>query len=133
MIQWNDNLKTGISTIDEQHQKLFETANKLEECKHTEEFFYEVVIALNQYISEHFKTEEEYMRLTEYPEYESHKNCHDSFASDLKNIIQTHSVESSIMDSRIELISFVEDWLANHYKNEDVKMAAHLNKKSFKP
>lgn len=131
-IVWNDNLKTGISSIDEQHQSLFETANRLEKSKDDESIFYRVLSDLQEYIFLHFKTEEEYMRYTGYLEYEEHKECHEKFANDLNKILRKNSQHSSIMESRQELIAFVEDWITNHYTNEDVKMAAYLNAQFFK-
>lgn len=130
-IEWNDNLKTGISTIDEQHYELFETINKLEKCKTSESIFYKVLSDLNRYISVHFVTEEDYMKHTGYPKYKQHKECHEKFSADLKKLLKVNSSKSSIMDSRIELIDFVENWLKNHYENEDVEMAAFLNNKSY--
>lgn len=130
VIIWNDNLKTGISSIDEQHQELFETINKLEKCKISESIFYKVLSDLNRYISVHFVTEEDYMKHTGYPNYKQHKECHEKFSTDFKKLLKENSSNSSIMESRIELIDFVENWLRNHYENEDVEMATYLNKKS---
>lgn len=74
-IVWNDNLKTGITVIDEQHQSLFELIGKLDLSKEEEEsLFYEILVDFQRYISVHFKTEEEYMKYTEYPAYQDHKN-----------------------------------------------------------
>lgn len=130
VIIWNDNLKTGILSIDEQHQELFETINKLEKCKTSESIFYKVLSDLNRYISVHFVTEEDYMKHTGYPKFKVHKECHEKFSADLKKLFKENSSKSSIMNSRIELIEFVENWLKNHYENEDVEMAAYLNKQS---
>lgn len=127
-IEWNDNLKTGISKIDEQHKALFETAIKLDKSKEDESLFYSVLSDLKEYIYLHFSTEEEYMRYTDYPDYESHKACHDDFAKNLSEILKINSLNGSIMDSRFEIIEFVENWMTNHYSNEDVKMAEHLKK-----
>lgn len=127
-IVWNDNLKTGISKIDEQHKALFETANKLEKSKEEEGLFYSVLSDLKEYIYLHFKTEEEYMRYTDYPEYEAHKACHDNFDKNLNDLLRKNSLNGSIMDSRMEIIEFVETWMTNHYTDEDVKMAEHLKK-----
>lgn len=130
VIIWNDNLKTGILSIDEQHQELFETINKLEKCKTSESMFYKVLSDLNRYISVHFVTEEDYMKHTGYPKFKEHKECHEKFSTDFKKLLKENSSNSSIMNSRIELIEFVENWLRNHYENEDVEMAAYLNKQS---
>lgn len=132
-IIWNDNLKTGISSIDEQHKSLFETANKLEKSKESEDIFSEVLIELQTYIANHFKTEEEYMRYTGYPCYDAHKKCHEDFAKTLSDILRGNSLQTSIMSSREGLVMFVENWIKNHYSDEDVKMAEYLNNQSYTP
>jgi len=125
---WNDNLKTGIAAIDEQHQLLFEIIGMLEESIEDKAQFYEVLIKLQNYMTEHFKTEEDYMKHTSYPEFGKHKACHEKFAEDYKKILHKSTESNNLMDLAPELISFAETWLTGHYENEDVKMAAHLNK-----
>lgn len=133
VIIWNDNLITGIPLIDEQHKALFKTIEKLDKCKENESIFYEILAELKEYVLVHFKTEEEYMRYTGYSDYNHHKDSHDKFKKDFKKILRAKSSEGSMMDSRQEVIVFIEDWLKHHYENEDVEMAAYLNKKAFKP
>lgn len=131
-IDWNDNLITGIAVIDEQHESLFKTINKLEKSKDSREVFYEVLIELKTYMLLHFNTEEKYMRDTAYSEYEEHKDCHDKFVTDFKKLFKKISSQGSVLDSREELINFIENWIENHYTNEDVKLAKFLTKNSPK-
>lgn len=130
-ISWNKNLETGISVIDEQHKTLFESIGKLDSCKDSKSEFYELLINLQSYISVHFSTEEDYMRYSDYPDFVSHKSCHDKFVEDYKNIIKKVSKVDSILDLSQELIIFVETWIKEHYNNEDVKMASFLNKSNL--
>lgn len=127
-IIWSDNLKTGISIIDEQHQLLFDTINKLKEFKNTKENFYEILFDLQNYVSVHFHTEETYMKHFCYPNYNNHKACHDKFVEDCKNILNKNATVGSIKDLGEELIIFVEHWIKEHYTNEDVKMANYIRK-----
>lgn len=127
-IVWNDNLRTGIAIIDEQHEELFVTINKLEACKSSENNFYHVLSDLNRYVSLHFKTEEDYMKHTNYPNYTQHKECHEKFGKDFASFLKENSSKKSIMDSRLELIEFLEAWLKSHYENEDLEMAKYLKK-----
>lgn len=127
-ITWNDNLRTGIAIIDEQHEELFVTINKLEACKISENNFYQVLSDLNRYVSVHFITEEDYMKHTNYPNYGQHKECHEKFSKDFANLLKENSLKRSIMNSRLELIDFLENWLKNHYEKEDLEMAEYLKK-----
>lgn len=131
VVEWNDNLKTGITVIDEQHEGLFRTANKLEKAKTNKGAFYEILIELQTYITLHFATEEKYMKYTGYPEFDNHKACHDKFIKDYKGILKKVAELDNVMDIGPELVTFVDNWIIDHYTNEDVKMAAFLNNSSL--
>lgn len=129
-ISWSDELKTGIADIDEQHQSLFETVNKLDKAKESREIFYEALIEFETYMLLHFKTEEEYMRDALYFDYEHHKECHDKFIFDFKKLFKQISSQASVLDLRTEMIAFLEGWIKEHYTVIDVKMAKFLNQNS---
>lgn len=129
-IVWNSDLKTGITVIDEQHQELFELVNKLDRFKNTKESFLEALIDLQTYVFNHFSTEEDYMKTTNYPEFDLHKASHDKFVADYKAILKKITVVENLVDLGPELIAFVENWLEIHYTSDDVKLADYL-KKSF--
>lgn len=124
---WNDKLRTGITVIDDQHQSLFKLIEKLDLSKEDESIFYEVLVAFQRYISVHFESEEEYMKYAEYPDYKHHKRTHDNLIRDFRELLKNKSTDSSIIDSRIEIIEFMENWIEKHYTDEDVKMAEYLN------
>lgn len=127
---WSDKLITGISVIDEQHQKLFEMINKLNRFVGNKNEFFEALIDLKTYTNEHFKTEEEYMKYTNYPDAETHKACHENFVADYMNILKKMNQVNDITDLGAELIAFIENWLEEHYTNEDVKLAEYLKRSS---
>ena len=131
-VKWNENLETGISIIDEQHKQLFETIEKLETFQKSKAQFNEVIMELKEYVAKHFKTEEEYMHYTIYPEFSKHRASHDKFVEDFRNILKTHSETGNIMDIGPTLAIFVEAWLNDHYKNEDVKLASYIKKCQLK-
>lgn len=123
---WNDNLKTGISIIDEQHQLLFETVGKFELVKKSKSNFYEVLINLQHYVSTHFITEEEYMRYSGYPDFANHKASHDAFLLEYKSILNKFDATESFLTLGNELMAFVETWLSEHYADADVRMASYI-------
>lgn len=129
-IIWDDNLKTGISIIDEQHQDLFALINNLDKFTDIKENFDEALIELQTYVSMHFKTEEEYMQYMGYPGYEYHKFCHDSFIDDYKSILKKVSEVDSITDLGPELAALIQDWQKDHYTTEDIKMATFIKNNS---
>lgn len=128
---WNDNLKTGISVIDEQHQELFTMISKLGRFIKDKAGFLEALIELQTYSSIHFKTEEDYMNYTNYPDYEHHKAEHKLFVKTYMEILKKINDVEEITDLGQELMNYVESWLEKHYTNEDVKMAAYLKQNSI--
>jgi hemerythrin len=130
-VSWDDNLKTGVILIDIQHQLLFDTINKFDEAKNNKQDFWEVLVSLQKYVTEHFSTEEWFMKDSNYPDYESHKVCHDKFIQDYEKLLDQIIQSRDIMHLADPMIIFVENWITSHYTNEDVKMAAHL-KEHFK-
>lgn len=124
-IAWSDDLKTGIAIIDYQHQLLFEIIAKLSDAKQKTSTFLEFIIELKIYTSEHFVTEESFMIKYDYPEYSQHKKMHDNFILNYKEKI-IPLLEKKSFEIVPELVMFVEEWLVNHYSNEDVKMARYL-------
>lgn len=128
---WNENLKTGISIIDEQHKKIFDTLDNLKKEQRNKACFYDVLMELQTYAAEHFVTEEKYMKYMNYPDFPSHKEAHNKFIKEYKDILKKNVTVGNIMDLQPELVEFVENWLHTHYENEDVHLAIYINKQSL--
>lgn len=128
-IEWDDNLKTGIPIIDEQHQELLVMLNRLGRLRCGREYFFEALEELQAYVDTHFKTEEDYMMSIKYSEYDEHKSCHDKFIEDFKTILKKmNEIENFNNELGAELFDFVGEWIINHYSNEDVKLADYIKK-----
>lgn len=130
-ITWNDNLRTGITVIDDQRRLLFMLLKDLDKYKFNKNNFYEVLFELQAYLLVHFCTEEEYMRYLIYPDYKHHKACHDKFLEDFKKILKKTTVVDNITDLGPESVVFIENWIQEHYTNEDLKMANYINERHF--
>ena len=73
-------MKTGIKLIDEQHQLLISLVNDFEKAisKDIDEIYIgDILQELINYISYHFKAEEELMARNNYPDFATHKQKHD--------------------------------------------------------
>lgn len=125
-IEWNDNLKTGIAIIDDQHQELLVMLNRLGRFRCGKESFFEALKDLQNYANEHFKTEEDYMAQAKYPKYEEHKSSHHKLIEDL-DLYNTKLNQTNDFNSLgQELYDFVADWIINHYSNEDVELVKYI-------
>lgn len=130
MIFNSENLLTGIDIIDEQHQALFKLINNLDKFKESNDSFHQALLELQNYVSNHFKSEEEYMRYMFYPEYPHHKACHDNFVKEYKSLLIKLSQANEPVELGGEFIQFIEVWIKEHYANEDVKMAEYIKANS---
>jgi hemerythrin len=128
-IEWTEDLAVGSEQIDNQHKELFKMINHmLEACTQGKgkDVVDEIIGFLEEYVVTHFGTEENLMRLYNYPDYNTHKSHHEQFIKsfgELKKELTatgpgTHIV---VMTNRI-----VVNWLNSHIRNVDKLLGAFL-------
>lgn len=127
LAEWNSSLDTGIKSIDDQHKKLVEIINDLDEALKlgkgnvVENALYE---ELSNYILKHFSDEEEYMLKWKYPEMESHLQAHNWFTDKVREFRkQGKPGESSVTD---DVLQFLLNWLIEHIKTVDKELGKFL-------
>jgi len=133
LLNWNDNLSVGISSIDKQHQKLIELYNNFYESiinRDTKEKMTEVVKGLKDYTVYHFKDEEAVMKRHNYPGYKLQKEDHDKFIKAVLDLEERYKNGKMILS--IEIINFIRDWIANHILNIDKQYTTFLQQKGVK-
>lgn len=131
-IEWDDNLKTGVFAIDEQHQELLVMLNRFDRFRQGKKSFCEAFEELKKYMQVHFKTEEDFMKNANYSEMEEHKKCHDKFVEEIYKIEEKINQTENINCIGDELSKFATDWVIKHYSNEDVKLANYIKKSQIK-
>ncbi len=77
----------------------------------------EVLREMTDYTIMHFTTEEAYMKIFNYPEYQDHKEEHRGFSS--KIIVYTYKVIKGKYQFTNELIEYLKQWLINHIQVTD--------------
>lgn len=106
-IPWNETYKLEIDEIDTQHIKLFELVNKLyalDEEHSTKEELKIILYEFSDYMSIHFKKEEQYMTSINFPELSKHKQIHEKFITNLAEIIKTPA-KLSIIKSKMKVFA----------------------------
>lgn len=132
-IQWTEDLAVGVKDIDHQHQELFRMINQmLEACNQGKgkTVLTELLGFLENYVVDHFGTEERLMQQYDYPDYLSHKNHHQQFIKsfmELKNEMATTGPGTHIvvMTNRV-----VVGWLNSHIRNVDKLLGTFLKDKN---
>jgi hemerythrin len=131
--QWDSSLETGYQAVDNQHKQLVAAVNSLIDACRSGKGTAEVsrtMDFLTGYTIKHFADEEKLQQRFEYPDYLVHKRYHDEFklvVGDLTNrLIKEGPSEALITEVNVK----IGDWLVNHIKGDDFRMAAYVKSKS---
>jgi len=128
-MQWNSNLSVGIEEIDNQHKKLIEIINTLNDAMKTgkgSESLSGIVSELIEYTKYHFTAEEALMKDNNYPGYLSHKAVHSTLVEKVRDI--ELDLKAGKIALSVQVFAFLKDWLVNHIQGEDKKYAPFLTR-----
>jgi hemerythrin len=124
MYVFKDEFRTGIQSIDDEHQKLFEIADRAYETLMDEfipdkyDYIVEILSELTEYASTHFQHEEEYMMSIRYKKLISHKVEHVEFMEKISSY-DLSEVDERQKDVILGLLEFLNDWLIHHILEND--------------
>jgi len=126
----------GIEQIDKQHRELLDRMDLLRDAMRrgkSRETIHSTLRFLENYVIEHFTTEERYMQRYSYPGLLTHRAEHEKFLKDLA----AYREKFTALEAQGELTTFLgldivrklNDWFANHIIEVDKKMGAYLAEK----
>jgi len=128
--EWSEELATGHKIIDDQHKELFHRINILIDSiriDKEEEEMQKVVVFLEDYVIEHFSSEENIMRKHRYPELPYHHGLHNKFVQDFREIKKGILRKESNLPCRVLRIHILLiDWLINHISNQDKRFSKYM-------
>lgn len=124
-VQWETRFETGETRLDDQHKRLFEFVNKLEDMTNTEirpAELENVVSFLSMYVRVHFLCEESCMTVRRCVVAEKNKAAHEKFLTFFEEF--KHRLESRGADKAMlrELYTAANTWLVNHICKIDVQL-----------
>ena len=130
--QWDASLETGHAKIDNQHKQLISTLNSIIEAsqqgKGSEEIF-KTLDFLTGYTVMHFATEEKLQTQYNYPDYLVHKRYHDDFKVTVGELTKRLTDEGPSEELIGVVTKTIGNWLLNHIKGDDFRMAAYVKSK----
>ncbi|MDR2641743.1 MAG: bacteriohemerythrin [Planctomycetaceae bacterium] len=129
---WSKDLETGNSFIDTQHQQLIKAVNELlAACSAGQgrEVLDNTLNFLESYTAKHFGDEERLQMQYKYPDYNNHKSLHDNFKKFVNELVSQVKKDGPTATIINKVTLGVGDWLINHIKKEDIKVAAHIKSK----
>ena len=140
-IVWTAWMSVGDQTIDNQHRALLAAINELTQSisKGVKvEDVKKIILAVNNYVKEHFVFEEKYMKENKYPALKEHQKFHKSFATTFKKIEKEFNSKYSQALKNPELLAALAQkirehlgqWWVNHIMVEDHKYFVFIEKSS---
>ena len=130
--QWDSSLETGYAKVDNQHKQLVATLNNIIsasiEGKGKAEIF-KTLDFLTGYTIMHFSDEEKLMVKYDYYDYLIHKRYHDEFKITVGNLTQQLISEGPTEEMVNTVTTAIGEWLLNHIKGDDFRMAAYVKAK----
>jgi hemerythrin len=133
LLQWNDKFSVNVAEIDSQHKTIIELINSLFDAMKAGKgnlVIEQVLDNLSKYTFTHFNYEERYMRITDYPGYDTHKKEHDMLKSKVKELQKSLQTNSGTLS--IQVMDFLKNWLTNHIMQVDKAYSEHFNKKNIR-
>jgi hemerythrin len=120
--------QTGIKAVDQQHQRLVNMVNDLDDVRKApyhnlgqkQAAVGEVVTALVEYTISHFAFEESLMTDAQYKYLSAHKRIHELLIQRAGEYTERWSAGEDVAD---ELYEVLTRWLFNHIRNDDCAFA----------
>jgi len=116
---WTDQLNVGIEVIDQQHRRIVEYINQLDDARSNNYSREEIGFLINElvdYTISHFGFEESLQEEAGYPFLKSHQKVHELFT---KRVADFQTRYNNGEDVTKGLNSLLVTWLFNHIKRDD--------------
>jgi len=133
-IQWDDSLSVNVELIDEQHKMLIQRIKDLSDAVNSSRGATEIGKTLGfmiDYTEFHFSTEEKHMKELDYPGFDVHRKQHDEFKSTLNEMVMEFEEDGATAQLSEWVNQYLINWLVDHIKSIDTKLAAFLQDKGF--
>jgi len=131
-MEWKKDFEVGLHDIDEQHKELFNIINNLMESINSgrgRQEIEKVLKFLQDYVVDHFKKEEGYMKKFNYPGYANHKDQHDLFIANYNSINRFFEAWGA-SDGLVDMINrWVSNWLSDHILKVDKELGNFISAK----
>jgi hemerythrin len=131
MFEWSNKYKTGIDTVDHEHQTLFDMFNKVSmdiaSGQRTKEELAAAINDLIDYSRQHFEDEEKIM--AQYAVDERHtkrqKMEHNAFRYDVAKL-QKWTIDDKMTERFERLVTFIASWLVFHTLRVDQELGIQI-------
>ena len=118
-LKWQPGFNLGIPEVDKQHKKIIELINDLNQAfikDNTSKKIGNILDEMSSYATEHFKTEEDLFKKTNFPLSKEHIAQHAYFVNKVEDFKRNFSDGQSIT---FRLMKFLRSWWTNHILDSD--------------
>lgn len=132
-LPWSADLSVGLDEIDAQHRVLVDLINRIYDAmvrQAPRAQVGEILDELVQYTAVHFSVEESLFRITDYPDYEGHRQLHDRLRRQVMDI--QARFQAGLIEADFSLLQFLKHWLEHHIQGEDRHYVAHFLRSGLK-
>ncbi len=130
LLAWKDAYSVKIKEIDDQHKKLIDMINQLNDAMaqgKAKDVLGPILDKLVSYAASHFALEEGLMQKHGYEGYADHKDKHEKMTGKVLDLQRQYKSGQAAMT--IEVMNFLKNWLDKHIVGTDMKYSAFLNSK----
>ncbi|HCH70399.1 MAG TPA: hemerythrin [Colwellia sp.] len=134
LIEWTVELSVGIESIDEQHKKLVNMINTLNDAmlkNSSHELLGKIFTGLAAYTQKHFAYEENMFAEYDYTDSEEYTRQHNELIAQVVKLKEKF-IENPQGTMSADLMLFLKRWLTNHIMRTDKEYAEFLISKGVK-
>jgi len=118
-LKWQTAYMVGEPEVDQQHKKLFEMINSLQDTYETtnnKADLQKILEQMGDYLATHFSCEEKYLK--DHPRFEAHRKEHWKFVNNTIQFTRDFDADDAIFEYSV--LDFLKRWLLNHVLNTDI-------------
>jgi len=130
ILQWTPELALHDAVVDQEHQALFDTINRLHAAMlvgHGRDALRPLLADVMRYTDYHFRHEEKLMAGGHYPQLPAHIQMHKELQRQVTAIAERFEQGENTIT--IEFVIFLSQWLTNHVMVEDRKFGEYVQPK----
>ena len=133
-MMWKEQYRLGMEEVDRQHKELFERLSSFISTVRSDEMEWEEKIPevkktlsfMQDYVVEHFDSEEEFQQEVGYPEHEEHHEIHEKFKGKIEEFAERFEEEGYEEELVQEFSGKLMTWLIKHVTGDDQKIKDYL-------
>lgn len=128
---WDNSLSVANKLIDDEHKTLISRINDVSEAISRgmgETEVSKTIEFLRDYSIQHFAYEEKIMNEKKYPQAAEHLKMHEEFISSINDIERDYREEGATKELVNTINHLLINWLKNHIRETDTKLAEFLVK-----